>query len=669
MRVGGGLGPAPGQHGAMMGTLVVDTSRRGRLSFRSLAIGTGLVVLINIGAPYSMYQLHSSDWAIGYLPLSVVFFFFVLVVLNLALRRLWAAAALDRTELIAIFIMALVGASVPTWGTASYLVSLIAAPFSHLASPENQWADFLQPHLRRWLVPTDGGALRWFYLGLPRGERIPWQAWAGPLAWWTAFLFALFVLCHCVAVAFRRQWVQHERLSFALMEVPLHMAEEPAPGRHLPRFLRQPLFWIGFALPVFIVLWNAVGYFSPTFPAIPTNWGMASVGPAFPSFALHVNFALVGFTFFIHREVAFSIWFFVMLSMIEEGFLNRLGYTIPNRECYTLGMPAIGWQSFGAMCVLVGTIFWMARRHLASIVRGAFARRPSPEEVEEMMSYRGLVVSALLSLAFIVAFLRRSGLSYPVVAVFFTVVMVLYIGVTRIVMEGGLLFIRGPLIAQTFTNFALGTEAVGHAGAASLGLHYSWAHELKGFFLAASAHGAKLTDGAPRLRRQMTWLILYSGLLALVVSTLFTVWMAYRWGAIQFEGWIFGRGASIGYDEVIRHMRNPHGPDTARLTWMGIGAGAMSVLTLLRYRFAWWPLHPIGLPVAICSYPINFFVLSFFLGWAAKALVISIGGVRAYARARFYFLGIILGFFTACGVSFLIDFIWFPGRGHPLYGY
>ncbi|MBM4033714.1 MAG: hypothetical protein FJ291_18305 [Planctomycetes bacterium] len=647
----------------------MDAKSRERLTLRSLAVGTAMVVLINVGAPYSLYHLHSSDWAIGYLPLSVVFFFFVLVVANLVLRRLAPIAALARSELMVIFVMALVGASIPTWGTASYLVSLIAAPFSHQATPENQWAEYLHPHLKEWLAPNDETALRWFYLGLPKGEAVPWHAWAGPLAWWTAFLFALFVLCHCTVVAFRRQWAQHERLSFALMEVPLHMVEEPGPGRCLPPFLRQRLFWVGFALPVFIVLWNAVSYFDPPFPTIPTNWGMATVGAGFPPFALHVNFALIGFTFFIHREVAFSIWFFVVLSMVEEGILNRLGYTIPDRECYTLGMPAIGWQSFGAMCVLVGTIAWMARRHLAAIVKGAFARKPAPEEADEMMSYRALVVSALLSLAFIVFFLRRSGLSYPVVGVFFAAVMVLYLGVTRIVMEGGLLFVRGPLIAQTFTNFALGTEAVGHAGATSLGLHYSWAHELKGFFMAASAHGARLTEAAPRLRRKMTWVILYAGLLALVVSTLFTVWMAYRWGAIRFEGWIFGRGSSIGYDEVLRHMRNPHGPDAPRLTWLGIGAAAMALLTLLRYRFAWWPIHPIGLPVAICSYPINFFVLSFFLGWASKALIISIGGVRAYARAKFFFLGIILGFFTACGASFLIDLIWFPGQGHPLYGY
>jgi len=647
----------------------MDERKHERVTLRSVAIGTSLVVLINIGAPYSLYQLHSSQWAISYLPLSVVFFFFVLVLANLGVRRLSPGLALTRAELVVVFTMALVGASIPTWGTASYLVSLIAAPFSHLASPENQWADYLHAHLNDWLVPKDELALRWFYLGLPNGEAVPWHVWVGPVAWWTAFLFSVFLLCHCVVVAFRRQWVHHERLSFALMEVPRHLLEEPEPGRHVPRFLRERLFWIGFGLPMFIVLWNVIGYFHPPWPRIPTNWGMVSLGPGFPWFALHINFALVGFTFFIHREVAFSIWFFVVLSMLEEGVLNRMGFTIAGREVYTLGMPAIGWQSFGALCVMVGSMVWMARRHFASILRGAVSRRPSPEEAEEMMSYRALVVCAVVSLAFIVYFLRRSGLDYHVVAVFFAVVMVLYVGVTRIVVEGGLLFIRGPLIAQTFTNYALGSELVGSSSAASLGMHYSWQHELKGYFMAAAAHGAKLSDAAPRQRRAMTWVILYAGLLALVVSTVFTIWMAYHWGAIRFGGWIFGRGASVGYDEVIRHLRNPHGPDLARLTFMGIGAAAMGIVTLLHYRFAWWPLHPLGLPVAICSYPVTHFVLSVFLGWAAKTSVIRLGGIHLYDRAKFLFLGIILGFFSACGISFIIDMIWFPGNGHPLYGY
>jgi len=42
---------------------------------------------------------------------------------------------------------------------------------------------------------------------------------------------------------------------------------------------------------------------------------------------------------------------------------------------------------------------------------------------------------------------------------------------------------------------------------------------------------------------------------------------------------------------------------------------------------------------------------------------------RACDSAKFFILGIILGFFTACGISFAIDSVWFPGQGHPLYGY
>jgi len=630
------------------------------VSGRSVALGSLLVVVISIGAPYSLYQLHSSQWAISYLPLSVVLLFFVVVLVNCAARRLVPGAALSQSELVVVFAMALVGASIPTWGTASYLVSLIAAPFSHLATPENQWADYLHPHLKSWLVPTDEGALRWFYLGLPRGENIPWHAWAAPLGWWTAFLFALFVFCQCVVVALRRQWVEHERLSYALMEVPLRMVEQP------PRFLGQRLFWLGFGLPMFIVLWNAASYFHPPFPRIPTSWGMVSLGRGFPPFALHINFALVGFTFFIHRQVAFSIWFFVALSMVEEGLLNRAGFTLAGREVYTLGMPAIGWQSFGALCVMVGTMVWMARRHLWRLLRHALAGRDDPGE---MVSPRGLVVAAALSLAFILAFLRHSGLSWLVTLVFFAAVMVLYLGVSRIVVEGGLLFIRGPLIAQTFTNYALGTELVGASSAASLGMHYSWQHELKGFFMAASAHAAKLADACKGGRRAMSAVVVYAAMLALVVSSLFTVWMAYRWGAIRFGGWIFGRGATVGYDEVIRHMRNPHGPETTRLTFMGIGAVAMAIVTFLHHRFPWWPLHPIGLPVAICSYPVTHFVVSIFLGWAAKTIVLRIGGIPLYERAKTVFLGIILGFFSGCGVSFVIDMVWFPGQGHPLYGY
>ena len=99
-----------------------------RLTLRSILIGTALVILISVGDPYSLYQLHSTMWGISYMPFCVVVLFMAVVLMNAAIARGQARWALTRTELMAIFIMGLVGASIPTWGTTSYLLSVIAAP-------------------------------------------------------------------------------------------------------------------------------------------------------------------------------------------------------------------------------------------------------------------------------------------------------------------------------------------------------------------------------------------------------------------------------------------------------------------------------------------------------------------------------------------------------------
>ena len=57
-----------------------------KFPLRAFLIGLSLVVLINVGAPYSMFILHSSQWAISYLHLSVMFIFTGLGFLNAALK-------------------------------------------------------------------------------------------------------------------------------------------------------------------------------------------------------------------------------------------------------------------------------------------------------------------------------------------------------------------------------------------------------------------------------------------------------------------------------------------------------------------------------------------------------------------------------------------------------
>ena len=59
---------------------------------------------------------------------------------------------------------------------------------------------------------------------------------------------------------------------------------------------------------------------------------------------------------------------------------------------------------------------------------------------------------------------------------------------------------------------------------------------------------------------------------------------------------------------------------------------------------------------------------SLFLGWVCKTLIVRLGGIQLYQRARPLFLGLILGYFTGVAASNLIDFVWFRGQGHWLYG-
>jgi hypothetical protein len=50
------------------------------------------------------------------------------------------------------------------------------------------------------------------------------------------------------------------------MEVPQTLVTDATEG--LPPILRNKVFWIGAAIPLFIVFWNIIGYFFHFFPTI-----------------------------------------------------------------------------------------------------------------------------------------------------------------------------------------------------------------------------------------------------------------------------------------------------------------------------------------------------------------------------------------------------------------
>lgn len=196
----------------------------------------------------------------------IVVLFLLVAGHNLIFRQLGPRLALRRTEVLLIYIMLLSTAAMATTGFAAWLSSIITAPF-YYADPGNRWEELFFKHIRWWLhPPADAAIIRPYYERLPHGAKIPWHAWKVPLLAWgifTTFFYGMFV-CWCSLL--RRRWIESEKLTFPLVQVPLALAGTKAipPGRESILFNR--LMWMGVAVPAVIHSFNSLHIYVQGFP-------------------------------------------------------------------------------------------------------------------------------------------------------------------------------------------------------------------------------------------------------------------------------------------------------------------------------------------------------------------------------------------------------------------
>lgn len=77
------------------------------------------------------------------------------------------------------------------------------------------------------------------------------------------------------------------------------------------------------------------------------------------------------------------------------------------------------------------------------------------------------------------------------------------------------------------------------------------------------------------------------------------------------------------------------------------------VLSVLRDRFFWFPIHPIGLALGLAG-PFQWNFFSIFLAWTTKVIVLRYFGAKGYSLTRPFFLGLILGNFVSAGLWLII---------------
>lgn len=633
---------------------------------RGLFVGSLCAIVVNLAAPYSEWIVRSTLMTTNYFPLGLAFTFLVVVcVVNPLVKTIRPNGGLAQSDLAVVYVMLLAAVSVPTYGITGYVISISASSF-YFANAENGWADFLHEHIPPWVVPAPGQKTEWFFEGLPPGEAVPWDIWIVPLFWWGTLIVATLALSTSLIAIFRSQWIDNERLSFPLVDVPNAMIEGSVPGRRMPTFLSSKLFWYGFLTSFTKVAWEIPSYFYPQWPTLGRIRLRISRGKIFPGISSILTLPLLGISYFVNTDVLLSVWVFNLLNGAEISLFNRLGFTIGASEIYSVSPPSLAWQGFGAFSALVFGGCWVAREHLGRVWRKAWSGDPDIDDSGEVMSYRASVVTVVASIAFILLWLNQAGIAPLVSVLLVYAVVTLYLGLTRIVIEGGLVFVRGPLLPQAFAMHTIGPGTLGARTMTGLALSYAWACDPIANYMPFGANAVRVhTDHGLRRSSYLTAIVLGLGI-SLVVSFWFSLKLAYATGGYNFGEWVFSRGGQVPFDTIVAKIKAGQGVQPWYYVFFGIGVGATMLLTYLRHRFPWWRLHPLGFSIASVG-QVQWTMFTLFSAWMIKTIMIRVGGLMLYNRGKPFFIGLTLGHFAAAGLSFFVDVIWFQGHGHSHY--
>ena len=154
---------------------------------------------------------------------NVIFVIFWLLLIRHILVKVSPTLGLSQQELLTIYVMLGFVSCLCSYDMMEILVPILGHPF-RFATPENGWRELLFKHLPEWLTVRDEKALTPFYKGgSTLYEEGYFKAWLIPGVAWIAFLFALMVVMLGLTTLLRKQWTEHERLTYPLIQLPLEM--------------------------------------------------------------------------------------------------------------------------------------------------------------------------------------------------------------------------------------------------------------------------------------------------------------------------------------------------------------------------------------------------------------------------------------------------------------
>jgi len=568
----------------------------------------------------------------------------LLVALNPLLRRLPYVRDLSAAEIIIVYLFTCVATFMFGCGVTRFLIATVSSGY-YYTTPTAP-IDTIAPFIPGWLSPTDPIVHKWLYEASPTGE-VPWGAWRVPIAAWSGFFLLFGGTLLCLMILFAEQWIEHERLVFPLVRLPLQILGEEG---GMPLF-RNPITWIGlgFATALNMYLMTRAVFFGG--PKGTLNFDLAAGFTDYPlrylrPMTIDIRPSLIGLGYLISTELSFSIWFFYIFQKVQALTMAGVGYRVG-------GMPFPQEQGIGAYLVMGIVLLWKGRRAIVhawqSLLRPALG-------ATDRLPYRWALLGAIVGITALFFFFVSAGMAPWLAGLYLAILLIVGMVYGRLRAETGVPILWAFPYGQqhkVIWNF-FGQEGV--LGAThdlrSPTIFAMMGFLSRGYFPTVSGYqieGLHLAQRTGIHWRQIVVTLLLAIVVGSAFSFVFHLQPYYQEGGIGLRGGIWGdRTAQQEYAAVLRAADMPKPPDVPRIV-ATIGGGVLvGAISIARGYWFGFPLHPIGYVLA-GAFGHKLWG-PFLIVWICKTVLLRYGGSQSYLRALPGFLGFAIGHFITAGL-------------------
>ncbi len=575
---------------------------------------------------------------------NVVFILVFVALANAAVRRLRPSLALNRAEMIIVYVMLTISTSIMSHDMLQVLISMMTTGY-WFANPQNRWEQMLDGTTPRWLVISDQDVLYGYWNGATTlYQEVVLSAWLGPMLWWLGFMFVLVFVLICLSVAFRPLWSDRERLTFPIIQLPLELTN--------PRttLLRNPLMWIGFGIGAIINLINGLNYIFPAVPSIPLYINLQSYIHNDPWtgtgwFPMTFNPSVIGLAFLMPLDLLFSCTVFYLYwkgmfviakaTAVSEGY----GWGGPSPAIF----PYSNEQMFGGFVAIALSSVLIGRQYFKHVWRRIIARPSEVDDSNEGLGFRTALVGSIIGVALLIAFAIRGGLSPYLAIAFFVIYFLLAVAVARVRAEFGSPVHDFHFAGPDYTlNYVLGSANLSDRDLGMFHQLYWFNRAYRGHPVANTIEGVQMSARARFHGRAVVVAILLATVATVIAG--FWGWLHYAYKLGAASAWGYGANwfGEEAYNRLHSWIENPEPANITAPFAMAAGFAISLLLAAARTRFVGWPLHPVAYALS-ASWSINWVWMPMFIAWLIKGLVLRYGGLRFYRRALPFFFGLILG--------------------------